>query len=154
MMSNLKEFKPFMSSNYEQTKNDFNKNIKSLGENLEKIIKLVQDKNGISDLKKFEETFGFFKSALEGYDKVVKETQDILENKKAQQNKLDRIKNELKNLKIQKAKRDSFDVQKRKQKALELLNSLKNELNKIDSNIEAIDAKLKKLKATKNRILK
>ena len=57
--------------------------------------------------------------------------------------------------------KDSFNVQERKQKALELLNSLKNELNKINSNIEAIDAKLEKLKATKkpdikqkNRILK
>lgn len=43
---------------------------------------------------------------------------------------------------------------KRKQKALELLDSLQNELKNIDINIEAIDAKLEKLKATKNRILK
>ncbi|MGP1528015.1 MAG: AAA family ATPase [Campylobacter sp.] len=94
------------------------------------------------------------KKDLQKCNETVDATLDILNNKKAQQDELNHIKNELKNLKIQKAKRDSFDVQKRKQKALELLNSLKNELNKIDSNIEAIDAKLEKLKATKKPDIK
>lgn len=154
VMNSLENFKPFMPSNYEQTKSDFKKNIESLGEKLEQIIKLVQDKKGIGDLDKFIEALGFFESALQACNEVVKTTQDILKDKKAQQDKLEHIKNELKNLRIQKAKRDSFEAQKRRQKALELLNNLKDELNKIDSNIKAIDTKLEMLQATKKPDIK
>ena len=154
VMNGLENFKPFMSSNYEQTKSDFKKNIESLGEKLEQIIKLVLDKKGIGDLDKFIEALDFFETALQACNEVVKTTQEILKDKKAQQTELDHIKNELKKLKIQKAKRDSFDAQKRKQKALELLNNLKDELNKIDSNIKAIDTKLEMLQATKKPDIK
>ena len=34
VMNGLENFKPFMPSNYEQTKSDFKKNIESLGEKL------------------------------------------------------------------------------------------------------------------------
>lgn len=154
VMNGLENFKPFMPSNYEQTKNDFKRNIESLGEKLEQIIKLVQDKKGIGDLDKFKEVLGFFESALKACNEVINATQDILKDKKTQQTELNRIKNELKNLKIQKAMRDSFEAQKRRQKALELLNNLKDELNKIDSNIKAIDTKLEMLQATKKPDIK
>lgn len=153
MISDLEKFKPFLQ-NFEQIKINFIENIKLIYDKLEQIIKLVQDKKEIENSDKFKNTIGLFEKALQKCNETVDATLDILNNKKAQQDELNRIKNELKNLKIQKAKRDSFDVQKRKQKALELLNSLKNELNKIDSNIEAIDAKLEKLKATKKPDIK
>lgn len=153
-MNGLENFKPFMPSIFEQTKNDFKRNIESLGEKLEQIIKLVQDKKGIGDLDKFKEVLGFFESALKACNEVINATQDILKDKKTQQTELNRIKNELKNLKIQKAMRDSFEAQKRRQKALELLNNLKDELNKIDSNIKAIDTKLEMLQATKKPDIK
>ena len=154
VMNGLENFKPFMPSNYEQTKSDFKKNIESLGEKLEQIIKLVRDKKGIGDLDKFIEALGFFESALQACNEVVKTTQDILKDKKAQQDKLEHIKNELKNLRIQKAKRDSFDAQKRKQEILELLNSLNDELNKIDNNIKVLDDKLQTLRANKKPDIK
>ena len=154
VINGLENFKPFMSSNYEQTKSDFKKNIESLGEKLEQIIKLVRDKKGIGDLNKFIEALDFFESALQACNEVVKTTQDILKDKKAQQTELDRIKNELKKLKTQKGKRDSFDAQKRKQKALELLNSLNDELNKIDNNIKCLDDKLQTLRANKKPDIK
>ena len=153
-MNGLENFKPFMPSIFEQTKNDFKRNLESLGEKLEQIIKLVQDKKGIGDLDKFKEALGFFESALKACNEVINATQDILKDKKTQQTELNRIKNELKNLKIQKAMRDSFEAQKRRQKALELLNNLKDELNKIDSNIKAIDTKLEMLQATKKPDIK
>lgn len=153
-MNGLENFKPFMPSIFEQTKNDFKRNIESLGEKLEQIIKLVLDKKGIGDLDKFKEVLGFFESALKACNEVINATQDILKDKKTQQTELNRIKNELKNLKIQKAMRDSFDVQKRKQKALELLNGLNDELNKIDNNIKVLDDKLQTLRANKKPDIK
>ena len=153
-MNGLENFKPFIPSIFEQTKNDFKRNIESLGEKLEQIIKLVQDKKGIGDLDKFKEVLGFFESALKACNEVINATQDILKDKKTQQTELNRIKNELKNLKIQKAMRDSFEAQKRRQKALELLNNLEDELNKIDIDIKAIDTKLQTLQATKKPDIK
>ena len=154
VMNGLENFKPFMPSNYEQTKNDFKRNIESLGEKLEQIIKLVQDKKGIGDLDKFKEVLGFFESALKACNEVINATQDILKDKKTQQTELNRIKNELKNLKIQKAMRDSFEAQKRKQEASKLLSTLEDELNKIDIDIKAIDTKLQTLQATKKPDIK
>ena len=154
VMNGLENFKPFMPSIFEQTKNDFKRNIESLGEKLEQIIKLVQDKKGIGDLDKFKEVLGFFESALKACNEVINATQDILKDKKTQQTELNRIKNELKNLKIQKAMRDSFDAQKRKQEASKLLSTLEDELNKIDIDIKAIDTKLQTLQATKKPDIK
>ena len=153
-MNGLENFKPFMPSIFEQTKNDFKRNIESLGEKLEQIIKLVLDKKGIGDLDKFKEVLGFFESALKACNEVINATQDILKDKKTQQAELNRIKNELKNLKIQKAMRDSFDAQKRKQEASKLLSTLEDELNKIDIDIKAIDTKLQTLQATKKPDIK
>ena len=153
-MNGLENFKPFMPSIFEQTKNDFKRNIESLGEKLEQIIKLVQDKKGIGDLDKFKEVLGFFESALKACNEVINATQDILKDKKTQQTELNRIKNELKNLKIQKAMRDSFEAQKRKQEASKLLSTLEDELNKIDIDIKAIDTKLQTLQATKKPDIK
>lgn len=154
VMNGLENFKPFMPSIFEQTKNDFKRNIESLGDKLEQIIKLVQDKKGIGDLDKFKEVLGFFESALKACNEVVKTTQEILKDKKTQQTELNRIKNELKNLKIQKAMRDSFEAQKRRQKALELLNGLNDELNKIDNNIKVLDDKLQTLRTNKKPDIK
>ena len=154
VMNGLENFKPFMPSIFEQTKNDFKRNIESLGEKLEQIIKLVQDKNGIGDLDKFVKVLGFFESALQACNEVINATQDILKDKKTQQTELNRIKNELKNLKIQKAMRDSFEAQKRKQEASKLLSTLEDELNKIDIDIKAIDTKLQTLQATKKPDIK
>lgn len=153
-MNGLENFKPFIPSIFEQTKNDFKRNIESLGEKLEQIIKLVQDKKGIGDLDKFKEVLGFFESALKACNEVINATQDILKDKKTQQTELNRIKNELKNLKIQKAMRDSFEAQKRKQEASKLLSTLEDELNKIDIDIKAIDTKLQTLQATKKPDIK
>lgn len=154
VMNGLENFKPFMPSIFEQTKNDFKRNIESLGDKLEQIIKLVQDKKGIGDLDKFKEVLGFFESALKACNEVINATQDILKDKKTQQTELNRIKNELKNLKIQKAMRDSFEAQKRRQKALELLNGLNDELNKIDNNIKVLDDKLQTLRTNKKPDIK
>ncbi len=84
----------------------------------------------------------------ENYEKLqqcVDETRNILNQKKKQKEKLEKLKTELKEARIKKAKHDSYDWQKSKEEANRKLSILNRGHERLKCLLEKIDNKLKEL---------
>ncbi|GAA8399074.1 AAA family ATPase [Helicobacter pylori] len=144
ILQSFERFKPFIE--------DFSTNKESL-ENaleqtkvlLEKLQKEVGKKEGVENKEKFQETD---KKLSENYKKLqqcVDETRNILNQKKEQEKKLEKLKTELKEARIKKAKHDSYDWQKSKEEAERKLSVLERGHKRLNCLLEKIDKKLKEL---------
>lgn len=144
ILQSFERFKPFIE--------DFSTNKESL-ENaleqtkvlLEKLQKEVGKKEGVENKEKFQETD---KKLSENYKKLqqcVDETRNILNQKKEQEKKLEKLKTELKEARIKKAKHDSYDWQKIKKEAEIKLSVLNRGHERLNCLLEKIDKKLKGL---------
>ncbi len=144
ILQSFERFKPFIE--------DFSTNKESL-ENaleqtkvlLEKLQKEVGKKEGVENKEKFQETD---KKLSENYKKLqqcVDETRNILNQKKEQEKKLEKLKTELKEARIKKAKHDSCDWQKIKKEAEIKLSVLNRGHERLNCLLEKIDKKLKGL---------
>lgn len=144
ILQSFERFKPFIE--------DFSTNKESL-ENaleqtkvlLEKLQKEVGKKEGVENKEKFQETD---KKLSENYKKLqqcVDETRNILNQKKEQEKKLEKLKTELKEARIKKAKHDSYDWQKIKKEAEIKLSVLNRGHERLNCLLEKIDKKLKEL---------
>ncbi len=144
ILQSFEKFKPFIedfSTNKESLKNALDQ-IKVL---LEKLQKEVDKKEGVKNEKEFQE---IDKKLLENYKKLqqcVDETRNILNQKKEQKKKLDKLKAELKEARIKKAKHDSYDWQKSKEEAKRKLSVLNCRHERLKHLLEKIDKKLKGL---------
>ncbi len=144
ILQSFEKFKPFIedfSTNKESLKNALDQ-IKVL---LEKLQKEVDKKEGVKNEKEFQE---IDKKLLENYKKLqqcVDETRNILNQKKEQKKKLDKLKAELKEARIKKAKHDSYDWQKSKEEAKRKLSVLNCRHERLKRLLEKIDKKLKGL---------
>ncbi len=144
ILQSFEKFKPFIedfSTNKESLKNALDQ-IKVL---LEKLQKEVDKKEGVKNEKEFQE---IDKKLLENYKKFqqcVDETRNILNQKKEQKKKLDKLKAELKEARIKKAKHDSYDWQKSKEEAKRKLSVLNCRHERLKRLLEKIDKKLKGL---------
>lgn len=102
-------------------------------------------KEGVENKEKFQETD---KKLSENYKKLqqcVDETRNILNQKKEQEKKLEKLKTELKEARIKKAKHDSYDWQKIKKEAERKLSVLNRGHERLNCLLEKIDKKLKEL---------
>ncbi len=144
ILQSFEKFKPFIedfSTNKESLENALEQ-IKVL---LEKLQKEVDKKEGVKNEKEFQE---IDKKLLENYKKLqqcVDETRNILNQKKEQKKKLDKLKAELKEARIKKAKHDSYDWQKSKEEAERKLSVLERGHKRLNCLLEKIDNKLKEL---------
>ncbi len=105
----------------------------------------MDKKEGVKNEKEFQE---IDKKLLENYKKLqqcVDETRNILNQKKEQKKKLDKLKAELKEARIKKAKHDSYDWQKSKEEAKRKLSVLNCRHERLKRLLEKIDKKLKGL---------
>ncbi|WQS29267.1 AAA family ATPase [Helicobacter pylori] len=144
ILQSFEKFKPFIedfSTNKENLKNALEQT-KVL---LEKLQKEVDKKEGVKNKEKFQETD---KKLLENYEKLqqyVDETINILNQKEEQKKKLGKLKAELEEARIKKAKHDSYDSQKSKEEAKRKLSILNRRHERLNRLLEKIDKKLKKL---------
>ncbi len=133
-------------------KKDFSKNKESLEKALEqikvlleKLQKEVDKKEGAKNEKKFQKIDKELLEIQENIQKHVNETRKILNEKKKQKEKLEKLKTELKEARIKKAKHDSYDWQKSKKEAERKLLVLDRGHKRLNRLLEKIDNKLKEL---------
>ncbi|WQS13475.1 AAA family ATPase [Helicobacter pylori] len=144
ILQSFEKFKPFIedfSTNKESLENALEQ-IKVL---LEKLQKEVGKKEGVKNKEKFQE---IDKKLLENYEnlqKCVDETGNILNQKEEQKKKLKKLKTELEEARIKKAKHDSYDLQKSKEEAKRKLSILNRGHERLNRLLEKIDKKLKEL---------
>ncbi|MCQ2651343.1 AAA family ATPase [Helicobacter pylori] len=140
----FEQFKPFMED-FSQNKESLENALERIKVLLEKLQKEVDKKEGAKNKEKFQEIDKELLEIQENIQKHVNETRKILNQKKEQKKKLEKLKTDLKEARIKKAKHDSYDWQKIKKESeikLSVLNRRHERLNRL---LEKIDNKLKKL---------
>ncbi|WP_024949184.1 AAA family ATPase [Helicobacter pylori] len=145
ILQSFERFEPFMKKDFSTNKESLKKALEQIKVLLEKLQKEVGKKEGAKNEKEFQEIDKTLLENYEKFQKCVDETGNILKQKKEQKKKLDKLKTELKEARIKKAKHDSYDSQKSKREAerkLSVLNCRHERLNRL---LEKIDKKFKEL---------
>ncbi|MCK0498167.1 AAA family ATPase [Helicobacter pylori] len=145
ILQSFERFEPFMKKDSSTNKESLKNALEQIKVLLEKLQKEVGKKEGAKNEKEFQKIDKKLLENYEKFQKCVDETGNILKQKKEQKKKLDKLKTELKEARIKKAKHDSYDWQKSKREAerkLSVLNCRHERLNRL---LEKIDKKLKEL---------
>ncbi|GAA9619093.1 AAA family ATPase [Helicobacter pylori] len=145
ILQSFERFEPFMKKDFSTNKESLKNALEQIKVLLEKLQKEVGKKEGAKNEKEFQEIDKKLLENYEKFQKCVDETGNILKQKKEQKKKLDKLKTELKEARIKKAKHDSYDWQKSKEEAerkLSVLNCRHERLNRL---LEKINKKLKGL---------
>ncbi|WJI92355.1 AAA family ATPase [Helicobacter pylori] len=140
----FEQFKPFMED-FSQNKESLENALERIKVLLEKLQKEVDKKEGAKNEKKFQKIDKELLEIQENIQKHVGKTRNILNQKKKQKEKLEKLKTELKEARIKKAKHDSYDWQKSKREAERKLSVLNRGHERLNRLLEKIDNKLKKL---------
>ncbi len=145
ILQSFERFEPFMKKDFSTNKESLKNALEQIKVLLEKLQKEVDKKGGVKNEKEFQEIDKELSENYEKLQKCVNETRNILNQKKEQKEKLEKLKIDLKEARIKKAKHDSYDWQKSKREAerkLSVLNCRHERLNRL---LEKIDKKLKEL---------
>ncbi|GAA8318744.1 AAA family ATPase [Helicobacter pylori] len=140
----FEQFKPFMED-FSQNKKSLENALEQIKDSLEELQKEVDKKEGAKNEEKFQEIDKKLLEIQENIQKHVGKTRNILNQKKKQKEKLEKLKTELKEARIKKAKHDSYDWQKSKREAERKLSVLNRGHERLNRLLEKIDNKLKKL---------
>ncbi len=105
----------------------------------------MDKKEGVKNEKKFQEIDKKLLEIQENIQQCVGEAREILNQKKEQKKKLEKLKTELKEARIKKAKHDSYDWQKSKEEAERKLSVLNRGHERLKCLLEKIDNRLKEL---------
>ncbi|MGN8389792.1 AAA family ATPase [Helicobacter pylori] len=145
ILQSFERFEPFIKKDFSTNKESLKNALEQIKVLLEKLQKEVDKKGGVKNEKEFQEIDKELSENYEKLQKCVNETRNILNQKKEQKEKLEKLKIDLKEARIKKAKHDSYDWQKSKREAerkLSVLNCRHERLNRL---LEKIDKKLKEL---------
>ncbi|GAA9029648.1 hypothetical protein HpHA265_10260 [Helicobacter pylori] len=145
ILQSFERFEPFMKKDFSTNKESLKNALDQIKALLEKLQKEVGKKEGAKNEKEFQETDKKLSENYEKFQKCVDETRNILKQKKEQKERLEKLKTELKEARIKKAKHDSYDWQKSKEEVerkLSVLNCRHERLNRL---LEKINKKLKGL---------
>ncbi|MFT2650704.1 AAA family ATPase [Helicobacter pylori] len=145
ILQSFERFEPFMKKDFSTNKESLKNALEQIKVLLEKLQKEVDKKWGVKNKEKFQETDKKLSENYEKLQKCVGETRNILNQKKEQKKKLDKLKTELKEARIKKAKHDSYDSQKSKEEAKRKLSILDRGHERLNCLLEKIDKKLKGL---------
>ncbi len=140
----FEQFKPFMED-FSQNKESLENALERIKVLLEKLQKEVDKKEGAKNKEEFQKIDKKLLEIQENIQKHVDETRNILNEKKKQKEKLEKLKTELKEARIKKVKYDSYDWQKSKREAERKLSVLNRGHERLNRLLEKIDNKLKKL---------
>lgn len=145
ILQSFERFEPFMKKDFSKNKESLESGLGQIKVLLEKLQKEVDKKEGSNNKEKFQEIDKKLSENYENLQKCVNETRNILNQKKEQQKKLEKLKKELKEARIKKAKHDSYDWQKSKEEAERKLSVLERGHKRLNCLLEKIDNKLKEL---------
>ncbi|WP_441753568.1 AAA family ATPase [Helicobacter pylori] len=145
ILQSFERFEPFIKKDFSKNKESLESGLGQIKVLLEKLQKEVDKKEGSNNKEKFQEIDKKLSENYENLQKCVDETRNILNQKKEQQKKLDKLKAELEEARIKKAKHDSYDWQKSKEEAKRKLSILNRGHERLKHLLEKIDKKLKEL---------
>ncbi len=145
ILQSFERFEPFMKKDSSTNKESLKNALEQIKVLLEKLQKEVDKKWGVKNKEKFQETDKKLLENYEKFQKCVDETRNILKQKKEQKEKLEKLKTELKEARIKKAKHDSYDWQKSKEEAERKLSVLNCRYERLNRLLEKINKKLKGL---------
>lgn len=147
ILKRFEQYKSFLTDDFEESKNTLNESIDKLFIKIDKLLEIVSLKKGINNKDLYNEVLSEINIIVEKIKNILLLTKNILEDKKTQSLKLEKLKQDLKLLKISKGKKESFKFQKEKSINLQKINNLQNEKNKIKSEIDNLGLKLQSLQA-------
>ncbi|WQR97479.1 AAA family ATPase [Helicobacter pylori] len=145
ILQSFERFEPFMKKDFSKNKESLEKALEQIKALLEELQKEVDKKEGVKNEEKFQEIDKKLLEIQENIQQCVGETRRILNQKKEQKKKLEKLKTKLKEARIKKAKHDSYDWQKSKKEAERKLLVLDRGHKRLKYLLEKIDNKLKKL---------
>ncbi|GAA7108440.1 AAA family ATPase [Helicobacter pylori] len=145
ILQSFERFEPFMKKDFSTNKESLKNALEQIKVLLEKLQKEVGKKEGVKNEKEFQEIDKKLSENYEKLQKCVNETRNILNQKKEQKKKLEKLKKDLKEARIKKAKHDSYDWQKSKEEAKRKLSVLNYKHGILNRLLEKIDKKLKEL---------
>ncbi len=140
------KFQPFIQ-NFENNKKEFEKSISNLIDLIKKFRENIDLKKGIENKNIYDKLQNDINIEYKNIKKNIDLTKNVLENKSEQNKKLQEQKNELKELKILKAKIDSFDYQINKKKSLENIKKLESEYIELEKELQTIDNQIVELQS-------
>ncbi|MGL2872993.1 AAA family ATPase [Helicobacter pylori] len=145
ILQSFEKFEPFMKKDFPKNKESLENALEQIKVLLEKLQKEVDKKEGAKNKEKFQEIDKELLEIQENIQQCVGETREILNQKKEQKKKLEKLKTKLKEARIKKAKHDSYDWQKSKEEAERKLLVLNRGYERLKRLLEKIDKKLKEL---------
>ncbi len=145
ILQSFEKFEPFMKKDFSKNKESLENALEQIKVLLEKLQKEVDKKEGAKNKEKFQEIDKELLEIQKDIQQHVDETRNILNEKKKQKENLEKLKTELKEVRIKKAKHDSYDWQKIKKEAEIKLSVLNRGHERLNCLLEKIDNKLKKL---------
>lgn len=145
ILQSFEKFEPFMKKDFSKNKESLENALEQIKVLLEKLQKEVDKKEGAKNKEKFQEIDKELLGIQKDIQQHVDETRKILNEKKKQKEKLEKLKTELKEARIKKVKHDSYDWQKSKREAERKLSVLNRGHERLNRLLEKIDNKLKKL---------
>ncbi len=145
ILQSFERFEPFMKKDSSTNKESLENALDQIKVLLEKLQKEVDKKEGAKNKEKFQEIDKELLEIQKDIQQHVDETRKILNEKKKQKEKLEKLKTELKEARIKKVKHDSYDWQKSKREAERKLSVLNRGHERLNRLLEKIDNKLKKL---------
>ncbi|WQX27271.1 AAA family ATPase [Helicobacter pylori] len=149
ILQSFEKFEPFMKKDFSKNKESLEKALEQIKVLLEKLQKEVDKKEGAKNKEEFQKIDKKLLEIQENIQKHVNETRKILNEKKKQKEKLEKLKTDLKEARIKKAKHDSYDWQKIKKEAEIKLSVLNRGYERLNCLLEKIDNKLKRLNEQK-----
>ncbi len=144
ILQSFERFEPFMED-FLKEKKSLENALEQIKDSLEELQKEVDKKEGAKNEEKFQEIDKKLLEIQENIQQCVGETGKILNQKKEQKKKLKKLKTELKEARIKKAKHDSYDWQKSKEETERKLSVLVSRNKRLKCLLEKIDNKLKGL---------
>ncbi|RVZ27953.1 AAA family ATPase [Helicobacter pylori] len=145
ILQSFEKFEPFMKKDFSKNKESLEKALEQIKDSLEELQKEVDKKEGAKNKEKFQKIDKKLLEIQENIQQCVGETGKILNQKKEQKKKLKKLKTELKEARIKKAKHDSYDWQKSKKEAERKLLVLDRGHKRLKCLLEKIDNRLKEL---------
>ncbi|RVZ44856.1 AAA family ATPase [Helicobacter pylori] len=145
ILQSFEKFEPFMKKDFSKNKESLENALEQIKVLLEKLQKEVDKKEGAKNKEEFQKIDKKLLEIQENIQKHVNETRKILNEKKKQKEKLEKLKTDLKEARIKKAKHDSYDWQKSKREAERKLSVLNRGHERLNRLLEKIDNKLKEL---------
>lgn len=149
ILQSFEKFEPFMKKDFSKNKESLEKALEQIKVLLEELQKEVDKKEGAKNKEEFQKIDKKLLEIQKNIQQYVDETRKILNEKKKQKEKLEKLKTELKEARIKKAKHDSYDWQKSKRETERKLSVLNRGYERLNCLLEKIDNKLKKLNEQK-----